>query len=46
MNADQLYNTTMDPKNRMLLQININDILQAEQQISLLMGEDTCVRKA
>lgn len=45
MNADQLYSTTMDPQNRLLLQVNIDDILQAEKQISLLMGEDVESRR-
>lgn len=45
MNADQLFETTMDPNNRLLLKININDILQAERQINTLMGNDVSIRK-
>jgi DNA gyrase subunit B len=38
MNAEQLWDTTLNPDNRTLLQININDIDNTEEIISTLMG--------
>ncbi len=38
MNADQLWDTTLDPNTRSLLQIKIDDIDEAEEVISTLMG--------
>ncbi|MCV3754337.1 DNA gyrase/topoisomerase IV subunit B [Ureaplasma zalophigenitalium] len=45
MNADQLYNTTMNPANRVMWQVGIEDYLAVHQQINVLMGEDTEIRK-
>ncbi|MCV3728520.1 type IIA DNA topoisomerase subunit B [Ureaplasma miroungigenitalium] len=45
MNADQLYNTTMNPNNRVMWQVGIEDYLAVHQQINILMGEDTEIRK-
>lgn len=45
MNADQLWETTMNPDNRMLLRIDIEDIIAADIQVDTLMGEDVSVRK-
>lgn len=45
MNADQLYETTMDPKNRTLIKVNLDDLGDAEQSITTLMGEESDVRK-
>nr|WP_169737240.1 DNA topoisomerase IV subunit B [Ureaplasma canigenitalium] len=45
MNADQLYETTMRKENRILLQVKIEDALQAEKQINTLMGDDVALRK-
>ncbi|XMB87314.1 DNA topoisomerase IV subunit B [Mycoplasmatota bacterium WC44] len=39
MNADQLWDTTMNPETRTLIQIKIDDISDAEQRISTLMGD-------
>jgi DNA gyrase subunit B len=45
MNPDQLWETTMDPKKRLLFQVNINDALDAEKVFSGLMGNDVNYRK-
>ncbi|MEO0347743.1 MAG: DNA topoisomerase (ATP-hydrolyzing) subunit B [Pseudomonadota bacterium] len=38
MNADQLWDTTLNPDNRTLLQVNIDDFDEAESAFSVLMG--------
>ncbi|MBW9212094.1 MULTISPECIES: DNA topoisomerase IV subunit B [Terrabacteria group] len=38
MNATQLWDTTMDPAHRTLIQVNIDDLLMAEKRVSMLMG--------
>jgi len=45
MNADQLWDTTMDPKYRSLIKVNINDIALAERRVSTLMGDNVEPRK-
>ena len=45
MDAEQLWETTMDPSTRVLKQITINDILEAGSTISDLMGKDVASRK-
>ena len=40
MNAQQLWETTMDPDNRMLKQVNIDNAAEADYIFSMLMGED------
>ncbi|MEM6600929.1 MAG: DNA topoisomerase (ATP-hydrolyzing) subunit B [Verrucomicrobiota bacterium] len=39
MNAKELFNTTMDPENRQLLQVKIEDIAAADESFSILMGD-------
>ena len=39
MNADQLWNTTLDPAVRTLLQVKVNDVEDAGQVFSTLMGD-------
>ena len=46
MDADQLADTTMDPRTRMLRRIRMEDAEQASQTFSLLMGDDVPPRKA
>lgn len=46
MDADQLTDTTMDPRTRMLRRIRMEDAEQASQIFSLLMGDDVPPRKA
>lgn len=45
MNADQLWETTMDPSKRQLIQVSINDAVLAERRVSTLMGENAASRK-
>ncbi len=46
MNPEQLWETTMDPQNRTLIQVTIEDAAQAEKMITTLMGDDIEERKA
>ena len=39
MNAEQLWETTMDPENRLLWQIDLDDAMQADAMFDTLMGE-------
>ncbi len=45
MNADQLWETTMDPATRSLVKVNINDVALAEKRVSILMGDKVEPRK-
>ncbi|KAF4409452.1 DNA gyrase/topoisomerase IV subunit B [Streptomyces lycii] len=46
MDADQLSETTMDPRHRTLRRINIGDLEAAEQVFDLLMGNDVAPRRS
>ncbi|MDE0724186.1 MAG: DNA gyrase subunit B, partial [Alphaproteobacteria bacterium] len=39
MNADQLWETTLNPDNRSLLQVTIDDIMKADETFTMLMGD-------
>ncbi|MEH7418894.1 DNA topoisomerase IV subunit B [Neobacillus drentensis] len=39
MNADQLWDTTMDPETRTLIRVKIDDIARAERRVTTLMGD-------
>ena len=46
MNADELWETTMDPDQRLLLQVNLEDAAHADETFSILMGEDVEQRRS
>ncbi len=45
MNPEELWETTMDPKRRVLKQVTINDVLDADKAFDVLMGEEVAPRK-
>ncbi|MBB3087828.1 DNA gyrase subunit B [Nocardioides albus] len=46
MNADELWETTMDPSQRLLLQVTLEDAAHADEIFSILMGEDVAERRS
>lgn len=45
MDATELKETTMDPENRILKQVHIDDAIEADRVFSMLMGEDVEIRR-
>ena len=45
MDADQLWETTMDPEHRLLIRVKITDAALAEKRVSVLMGDNVDPRK-
>ena len=45
MNAEQLWETTMNPETRSLIRVNINDAALAEKRVNVLMGDKVDPRK-
>lgn len=45
MNADQLWDTTMNPESRTLIQVSIDDAMLAEMRVSSLMGDKADARR-
>lgn len=46
MNAEQLWNTTMDPGHRILRQVTIEDAMEVDRVFSMLMGDEVPPRRA
>ncbi|MDR0300143.1 MAG: DNA topoisomerase IV subunit B [Streptococcaceae bacterium] len=45
MNAEQLWETTMDPETRTLIQVSIDDLARAERRVATLMGDKVPPRR-
>ena len=46
MNPDELWETTMNPENRLLMQVHIEDAQEADKVFDILMGTDVTSRKS
>ncbi|HVU61031.1 MAG TPA: DNA topoisomerase (ATP-hydrolyzing) subunit B [Mycobacteriales bacterium] len=46
MNAEELWETTMNPETRVLLQVSLDDAATADEMFSVLMGEDVEARRS
>lgn len=45
MDAEQLYDTTMDPNNRKILKVVLEDVVEADKMFSMLMGDEVGPRR-
>jgi DNA gyrase subunit B len=45
MNAEQLWETTMDPETRILRQVSIENAAEADRVFSMLMGDEVAPRR-
>ena len=45
MDYDELWETTMNPENRVLVQVTIDDAFYADETFSMLMGDQVAPRK-
>jgi DNA gyrase subunit B len=45
MNPEQLWETTMNPEHRVVLQVRLDDLVEAEDTFNILMGDDVAPRR-